>query len=334
MEKFTINETERNLAHQLFRIIEKDGKTRLAFSPELEKYYDGGLHSPLQQLSSFCGWGSLIPPSEKEIKSLWLDKKATSEYGDIKVFSQLRGSPSEIFLSLLNMPDELQEQIDHEITNAAHVMLFGAISIPSVVEALTWLKTKQFRGRLLVYDISSIPILIGRLYQQFGLIPADFNVEFIQSNVLSLPKNTPEANLIISDVLGYYLSPKQYTQLINVIKNTLSDNGTWLTRELVEPNGPPPPHARSVSKSDLNKRINTINEFVNRIFGVELPFETIQQFENQRWALVKTYSRQSGNEYLGNLPPDLKILETITISTEELLTDNKPRIFQTSIIKK
>lgn len=331
-----VNETEKNLANKLFCVATKEGKIQLAFSPSLQKDYDGGLHSPLQQLSSFSGWNSLIPPPENEISNSWLGKTEIPELSrnGITVFSQLQGSPAEIFLSLSRVTRELQKEIDDKIINAECVMLFGAISIPSVVETLTWLKTKGFKGKLAVFDISPIPIGIGRIYKQLGLIPANFDVEFIQSDVLSLPKDTPKADLIISDVLGYYLTPEQYVSLSDVIKNTLSNGGLWLTRELIEPQGAPKPEDMSVSKSDGDEGVNAINRFVKRLLNVELPVEGIQQFEKTRWTLAPTYSRHSGKDYQNALPSGLDILSTIRISSQTLMQSNNPRIFETSIIQK
>ena len=60
-----VNETERDLANKLFCVVTTaEGKTKLTFSPILQGNYNGGLHCPLQQLSSFCGWNSLIPPQK------------------------------------------------------------------------------------------------------------------------------------------------------------------------------------------------------------------------------------------------------------------------------
>ncbi|MBU0569793.1 hypothetical protein KKB40_03355 [Patescibacteria group bacterium] len=331
-ELLPVNETERNLANKLFCVTTAERKTQLAFSSSLQKDYDGGLHSPLQQLSSFSGWNSLIPPPEDKISSAWLGKIEIPELSrnGITVFSQLQGSPAEIFLSLSRVAKDLQKEIDDKIISAENVMLFGAISIPSVVETSTWLKTKGFEGKLSVFDISPIPIGIGRVYKQLGLIPANFDVEFTQLDVLSLPKDTLKADLIISDVLGYYLTPDQYVSLTGVIKNTLSDGGLWLTRELIEPQGAPKPEDMSVSKSDGNE----INRFVKRLFNVELPVEDIQQFENTRWTLAQTYPRHSGEDYRNALPTGLKIVTTIGISSQTLMQSDNPRIFETSIIER
>ncbi len=327
-----ITETEKNLANQIFRVIIEEGKIRLAFSSSLQEKYNGGLHCPLQQLSSFIKWGSLIPPSEDKISNLWLSITEIPDLSKngITVFSELQGSPADMFLSLLRLTEELKNQVDEKITNAEQVMLFGAIGIPSVIETLTWLKTKGFNGRLSVFDLSSIPITIGQIYKQFGLIPN--NVEFIQLDVLSLTKDTQKSDLIISDVLGYYLTPEQYRELTSVIKNTLSDNGIWLTRELIEPKGPPKPEYRSVSGS--KSMIYEINRFVERLYNVKLPNEEIKQFQNTRWTLAETYSRPSGEDYLSMLPSSLKNLATIKTSSQKLIEQDNPRIFETSIIEK
>lgn len=330
-------EIERNLANKLFCVYTEEGRPHLAFSPYLQKYYDGGLHSPLQQLSSmFSKWNSLIPPPEDKILNSWLAKIEIPELSinGITVFSQLQGSPAEIFLSLSRATGKLQKEIDEKIINAEQVMLFGAISITSVFEVLTWLITKEFKGKLSVFDISPIPINISRVYKKLGLIPENFDVEFIQSDVLSLPKDTPKADLIISDVLGYYLTPEQYRKLTGVIENTLSDNGMWLTRELIEPQGAPKPEDMSVGKSDNDEWIKRFDEFVKQLFNVELPVEDIQQFEKTRWTLVQTYPRLSGEDYLNMLPPNLRTLTTIRFSSEKLMKSDHPRIFETSIIEK
>jgi len=61
-----VNETERDLANKLFCVTTTaERKTKLTFSPSLQRDYNGGLHSPLQQLSSFSVWNSLMPPPRR-----------------------------------------------------------------------------------------------------------------------------------------------------------------------------------------------------------------------------------------------------------------------------
>lgn len=333
-----LNETERNLANTLFCVTATaDGKSFLNFSPTLRQEYDGGLHSPLQQLSSFYPeWDSLLPPPENKITDLWLNRRKIPEISKdgITVYPQLQGSPADIFLSLSETNSEVQKTIDDRISIAKQVMLFGAISIPSVMETITWLKTKEFKGKLSIFDISSVPIEVGKVYKKFGLLSSNFDVEFIKSDVLSLPQETSKADLIISDVLGYYLTPEQYTRLTGVIENTLSNSGLWLTRELVEPQGAPNPEDRTVLKLSPDERTNGFNRFIERLFSIKLPVEDIQQFENTRWAIAQTYSRRTGEEYRVNLPAGLKVVDTINVTSEALIKAQQQRIFETSIISK
>lgn len=334
------DETEKSLAKAIFCTTETtEGDVQLTFLPALQQIYeecDYKLHSPLQQISSFMKWGSLIPPPEREIINSWKGKQAIPDLSTngVVVYPQLQGSPEDIFLALSGESKEIQRKIDDKISRAKQVMLFGAISVPSVVETATWLKTKGFKGKLSVFDISPIPVEIGRIYKKFRLLPQGFNIEFFQSDVLSLPSDTAKADLIISDVLGYYLTPEQYIKLMISVESTLTTDGIWLTRELIEPQGAPKPEDRTVSKLPPDKIIDGLNEFIERIFKVRLPKRVIQDFINTRWVMVKTYPRCSEKDYFQALPETLKIINSIRISSEALIKADQQRIFEICIIQK
>ncbi|MCS7092716.1 MAG: class I SAM-dependent methyltransferase [Patescibacteria group bacterium] len=185
-----------------------------------------------------------------------------------------------------------------------------------------------------VVDISAVPVEIGKRYRNLGLFTVNFEISFVQEDVLSLSTNDENPDLIISDVLGYYLTHAQYTKLTEVIEDLLLEGGIWLTRELIEPHGSPDPRQLTVLEIGQENRISGLNKFIHRVWGIELPIEDIQNFESIRWIMYETHPRSSRDEYFANLPKGLRVASSMATSTIGLINSEKPRIFEVAVIEK
>ncbi len=325
------SELNSQLRNAVFSLSLTDNQSNLSFSPRVQRFFDGGMHTPLQQLSFLQSWGSLIPPSELEVKRQWYNPKPRLQDG-LAIYPSLTGFPSDIFMSIENEPT-LLSQVTDKINHASNAVLLGVISIRSVIDTATYLKEKGFKGRLTVYDIQEAPLEIDRIYQEFGLLPKEITFEFVQQDVLKIEKDT-SADLIISDVLGYYLTPEQYQTLGNVISRMLKQHGLWITRELVEPNGPPEPEERDASGKRESDPINPFNQYIEKLFGFKLDTKIIDEFEKTKWVIVPTYTRKSLDEYTSSIPIELKMLGLIPITTVKQIESENPRIFNSVVYRK
>lgn len=324
-------ELNSHLSKAIFLTSRTDGRSDLAFSSRVQKYFDGGMHTPLQQLSFLQSWGSLVPPEEQEIRKQWHEPRPSLQ-ADLSVYPGLTGFPSDIFMSIENEPVILNQVVD-SISRASDAVLLGAISIRSVVDTATYLKEKGFKGKLTVYDIQEAPLEIDRIYHEFGLLPKGLNIEFIRQDVMKLEQRA-SADLVISDVLGYYLTPEQYRTLGSVITNILKQNGLWLTRELIEPNGPPIPEERNASGKRESDTTNPLNDYIEKTLGIRLDEKDIDEFEKTKWTRIPTYPRNRIDEYISSVPGELKSLSVIPFTTDQQLKSENRRIFNTIVYLK
>ncbi|MCS7092717.1 MAG: hypothetical protein NZM26_05235 [Patescibacteria group bacterium] len=147
-EQLSICEIEQNLGNQIFCVVEDDqGKKVITFAFDSDRKYNCGLHCPLQHiLIIYDKWKSLIPPSINEVSNLWSKTNVPDSEEGIRVYSKLEGSPADIFLALHSMNIKDQERINRKIKDAKKIMLFGAISAPSIVETAYYLETKGLKA--------------------------------------------------------------------------------------------------------------------------------------------------------------------------------------------
>ncbi|MBN2422286.1 hypothetical protein JXB41_03600 [Candidatus Woesearchaeota archaeon] len=142
--------------------------------------------------------------------------------------------------------------------------------------------------------MSPVPIHLAQIYQEEGILPS--NIEFYTSSVLELSRdflNEFSSSLVITDVLGYYLSPREYRNLVGWIWNSLTLNGLWITRELVEPFGSPLPEKRTIGGDQFEE----FGLFLDNYFpGYEFTNQDRELLMN-RWALVNTYPRVFFEDY-------------------------------------
>lgn len=332
-------ETENDLARNLFDLEEfEPEKYRLRFSHKLQQLSSHNFHSPLLHFSEFNDhWQGLLPPPETKVVENWRSSLKPVKKDGVLIFPELRGSTSGMFLMIANMENGGNERVNAKVENANSAKLFGVISIPSFFETATWLKTKGFRGKLEAIDISPIPLEIINAYKKRGLLPSQFQIELTQRDVVLPSESEASADLILSDVLGYYLPQHQYEILKKTVGHTLKNGGLWLTRELVEPMGQPLPNSRTVlpTQQTLNERFSKFGSFIKKYMGKEPEYKTIEDFENTRWLHLPTFPRKSNEDYLQPLPTNLAMVDSIGATSPALSPENQPpRIFHTSVIEK
>jgi hypothetical protein len=335
-ETRNLQSLEKTIRAKLFSIqnIHKKSDNPILFSNDLQP---NGLqpiiHSPLQQLSEFYHrWGSLLPPNmeERVMETSHQPENVVQRIDNCTVIPELIGSPVDLFNSLEF--EKIGNQYNNIVKEAKKVKLLGAISLPSVYDVIIWLKNKGFSGVLEVYDVSSIPLKIGQLYQQLGLLPVGIQVNFINKSALEIQKDE-QTDLIISDVLGYYLTHKEYSRLATAITDNLRSDGVWLTRELIEPNGEAPLDKKTVSRNHAEK-LGSFNDFIEKQFGFKLDPEILEEWENTRWSKSPQYPRKSKEEYLADFPKTLTLESDIQVSSTPLWNSENRRIFETMIFKK
>lgn len=309
------------------------GSNIISFSPDLQKDIQHPIiHSPLQQLSAFySSWGGLLPPNVTEKKKKKPKTRLNAQkINELNIISKLTGAPTDLFNSL--QFDKVEDKYDKIIKNAKRVKLLGAISLPSVYDVISWLKDKEFCGLLEVYDISSIPIKVGQLYKELGLLPTGIRVDFINESALELKKEE-QTDLIISDVLGYYLTPEEYSKLASAVASNLRDGGIWLTRELIEPDAMVSVDLRSIGRNS-SKYLAEFNDFIKKLFGFTLELKVLEEFQKTKWARVSQYTRKTKEEYLSPIPNNLVLESSIAVTSKSLWNAENKRLFQTFVFKK
>ncbi len=330
-ETRNLQSLEKTICAKLFSIKNDGNKSNnpILFSNDLQlNDQQPFFYSPLQQLFEFYHrWGSLLPPNitEREMEISHQVKDSVQRIDDCVVVPELIGSPVDLFNSL-----ELSNaghKYDALVKKAQRVKLLGAISLPSIYDVIIWLKNKGFSGVLDVYDISSIPLKIGQSYQELGLLPAGLQVNFINKPAQKIQKDG-QSDLIISDVLGYYLTPEDYSVLASAVANNLNAGGVWLTRELIEPNGEASLDNKTVRRS-YAERLNSFNDFIEKIFSFKLDLRILEEWENTRWSKAPQYSRKSKEEYLFRVPESLFLDFDLRVSSKPLWDSVNRRIFET-----
>lgn len=211
--------------------------------------------------------------------------------------------------------------------------MLGAISFPSLYDVAIWLREQGFKGTLEIYDISPVTLQIGKVYQELGLLNDIPRIDFIHSDALNMQLSSA-ADIVVSDVLGYYLSPQRYNSLIDVVSRVLRKDGIWLTRELIEPNGAPPSdkrHARGVDSEGLSD----FNKFTERLLGAKLTDEQLAEWINTQWLRIPTYSRATDKDYFSKIPEGLSLVADVKTSSPALYNNKQNRrFFETFVFKK
>lgn len=328
LETQVLSDIEKRIVCSLFKV--KDGS--IEFTGNIaDKTGPDFVHSPLQQLFEFYHrWGGILPPKIDDLQQQWLRKDPQENTEDgVVVLPELIGSPCDLFYSLEH--NGLSQDFWNFVEKAEMVLLLGVICLPSLYDMMSWLNSKNFCGVLQVYDISEVPLNVARVYKQFGLLPNAPKLKLVQKSVLNIADYN-SAEIILSDVLGYYLPPEDYRKLIGQVCSTLTPGGIWLTRELIEPNGQLPPNQRTV-RMNYSQRLDNFNDFIEALLGTRIKSDDLAEWEATRWLKVPTYARKNRSEYFGNVK-DLTEKAAIRSSSKPLWNTSSKRVFETVVFKK
>lgn len=276
-------------------------------------------------------WSSVEPPKPDEIVATFSPEIVKRENG-IFVLKEISGWPRDIFTAL-NIGDQSASlDLRSKIRNSNNVELFGASGPHSIYDVACFLGSHGYQGKLRVVDIASFPLEATRPYLKrgtFGLRSNQFNLA--NSSVLDLDL-AESADLILADVLSLYLSPKELSQLAVSTAERLSDSGLYITRDLVEPSGPPPPQKRSVSGQN---EATELQKFISDNYGVKMSLEEIQKRQDGIWAGIDTYPRSRVDDYIDPFRgAGLVLKQSIPITSEAIYETESPRIFYINVFEK
>lgn len=276
-------------------------------------------------------WHSVKPPDSTEVVNAFAPDVVNIENG-IFVLKGMIGLPREIFMGLYLGDRSFLLELQSKIRNGWRMVeLHGAAGPYSVYDMACFLNHHGFSGILRVVDISNFPLDATRPYinqGNFGLKPDQF--ELVNESVLNLDPNLP-VDAAFADVLTLYLSEDELEKYAERVTSRLTAGGFFITRDLVEPNGPPPPEKRSVAgKIDITE----LQRFLEKNFRIYTSQKEIQQMLDTMWTKVRTYPRKDVREYINPFcNAGLKLCQSIPTTTDGYPTDN-PRIFYVNIFGK
>jgi len=276
-------------------------------------------------------WDSVEPPEPTEIIAAFTPEVARTE-NEIHVLKGMSGLPRDIFIGLNLGDPSFLSSFHHKVNSFDDVELFGAAGPFSVYDVACFLNSQEYQGRLRVVDVSSFPLDATRPYIEkgnFGLRPDQFSL--VNSSVLDLDPNS-SADLILADVLSLYLSSDELHRLAANTTQRLRSGGLYITRDLVEPNGPPPPHKRNVSGQNKNPELQ---KFIEDNYGIKMSLEEIQKRQDGVWAGIDTFSRVSVDEYTAPfLEVGFDLKQSIPITSEAIYETENPRVFYVNVFEK
>jgi len=276
-------------------------------------------------------WGSLEPPKSTDVIATFTPEVARTENG-IHVLKGMSGLPRDIFIGLNLGDPAFLSSFHHKVRGFDNVELFGAAGPFSIYDVACFLNSHEYQGGVKVVDVSSFPLDATRPYIEkgnFGLQPNQFSL--VNRSVLDLNPNS-SVNLILADVLSLYLRPDDLRRLAANTAQRLNGGGLYITRDLVEPNGPPPPQKSSVSGQNINFELQ---RFIEDNYRIKMSLEEIQERQDGVWAGIDTFSRVSVDEYITPFrEAGLALKQSIPITSETIYRTKNPRVFYVNVFEK
>lgn len=276
-------------------------------------------------------WDSVEPPKPTEVIAAFTPEVVRNENG-IHVLNGMSGLPRDIFIGLNLGDPSFLPGFYQEVRGFEDVELFGAAGPFSVYDVACFLSSHECQGALKVVDVSSFPLDATRPYIEkgnFGLRPDQFSL--VNSSVLDLDLNL-SADLILADVLSLYLSSDELHRLAANTAQRLNSGGLYITRDLVEPNGPPPPQKSSVSGQNKNSELQ---KFIEQNYGIKMSLEEIQERQDGVWAGIDTFPRVIVDEYTAPfLEAGLNLRQSIPITSDAIYRTENPRVFYVNVFEK
>ncbi len=281
--------------------------------------------------SLFKRWGSISPPPVEKIL-LHFSPQVKEIRDGIFILKKMTGCPADIFtaLNINNYCEALG--IPTLIKSSKIVELFGADSPVSVYDVACFLNKHNYKGELRVIDISRFPLDATRSYIEqynFALKPEQFNL--INNSVLDMDASS-KVDLIISDVLSLYLSPEELNTLSRKVADRLTAGGLYVSRDLVEPNGPPTFKKRVVSG---HAEALGLKKFLEENFGIKMGISEIEEKQKRIYDNIKWYSRKSLKDYTVPFEKNgLRLKLSIPITCDSIFRTTHPRIFYVNVFEK
>lgn len=276
-------------------------------------------------------WNSVKPPSWDKIIATFAPEIVRIENG-VHVLKQISGMPRDIFIGLNVGDPSFLPILQSKVKSYNNVELFGAAGPVSIYDVACFLRSSEYQGELRVVDISSFPLDATRPYLEkgsFGLRPDQFNL--VNSSVLDLGADS-SADLILADVLSLYLSPDDLYRLAANTAQRLNSGGLYITRDLVEPNGSPPPQKWGVAGQN---KVPVLQEFLRENYGIEMSAEEIQERLDHIWTGIRTYPRSRVDDYTDPFrEAGLALRLSIPTTSEAIYKTKNPRIFYVNVFEK
>jgi hypothetical protein len=328
----------------LAEIMFVDVAGKLQYFPEIAADQSvQNIHSPLSELMYifYSDWAGIAPPNPQSIRKEWVEpkyqKSGVAGRQGVYVVDNFSSGPSGLFASLEILRREQAEFarnvaiFEKSLSKMKEILLLGAISPTTVYSTAVYLEDKGFSGNLVATDLSPVPLNIAKKLNARFPFTKKISLEMIAADAttnLNDQLGEKRFGLVISDILGYYLSAKQYNWSTTNVDSLTTIGGYYLTRELTEPN---------VKETGFGQNVNvsaSTNQeflfFLKKYFpSANYTAEDIANFLATRWP-TDTVRRKDSMEYLGENNMNSKLsAHVVTAPSLESL-----RVFETFLFKK
>lgn len=329
----------------LAEIMLVDEAGKLQYLPEVtDSQPVQNMHSPLSELMSIylSNWGGIVPPNKEALENIW----AKPRFKKKEMIASRRGayavegfdsSPSGLFASLEIIKREQAElrktieTFEKAIAKMKEVLLLGAISPHTIYSTAVYLESKGFRGNLVATDLSPIPLNLAERINASFPFAKNLSLEMRSANAVTDLNNQFGQNrfgLVLTDILGYYLTPQQYNWATTNIDSLTTSGGYYLTRELTEPIVKEAGREQTVNIAGNTEQDFLI--FLKKYFPhANYTIEDIVEFLANRWP-SDTVPRKDPMEYVGENVMNSKLLAHVCNAPSE----SSVRVFDTFLYKK
>jgi hypothetical protein len=322
--------------------VDLDGKLQYQTSITDGVVYEN-MHSPLSQLCAFLyQWGQVTPPNPADL----IEKITAPQYQpiahksgrhDVFLEAGFSSCPSGIFSSLEIARAKHNEEADsvlsfrEKIAQMDSVLLLGAISPVSIFEAVRCLENFGFKGTMTIVDLSSISINIAqKLHASFplsGQAKLEFKTHDATTDLNDF-LGSKTFDLVITDILGIYLSHQNYKWSTTNIYAVLKDDGYFLTREMTEPYQETGVREKTVGIRSNEEEL--LLSFVQKLFPeAKYSIYEIANFFKTRWPNTID-SRKEVLQYVAEISHQLEILSHVVVVPSE----ESERLFETILMRK
>lgn len=320
--------------------VDRNGK--IQYAPEITSAEFQNMHAPLSVLFNlWFEWGQLMPPPSEAILSqlhaIAFKEVKGSNFANKRVYevTPFSSSPLGIFQALRIGAAEayhhaVVEDFIGKIAEMEKVVLMGAVSPSSIYALIKVLEFYNFNGEVTALDLSEAPIAVSREMHTIHPFTTKSSLNLMVADVTTdlndvLGDNT--ADLVISDILGIYLTHVQYRWFSTNINSILRSGGFHATREMTETQEPVVGRLSTVGITSSAE--HQLLSFIQKHF----PHAKYEEYEladflRNRWPV--TFPRLSILEYMGENVANTK-LKAHWATTPDT---SSSRLFETSLFQK